>query len=159
MKALLLLLLSFQCLAAPTHSIFLSTHAESKHIKNDPPLSQCGRLRAQQLSTLLTYSNIENVYSTTDMRTMQTANPTAQKNNVPVKVFTTKLLDSVAITAINQNKNILIIGDNETITFLVEFISKQQLDAPKKNYQQMLYQIIMVDGQPILNVLKQPLQC
>lgn len=142
-----------------THSIFLSTHAETKHINNNPPLSQCGELRAKQLSTLLSYSNIESVYSTTDMRTMQTANPTAQNNNIPVKIFTDKLLDSVAITAISSDKNILIIGNNDTIAFLIEFITKKTVNLPKNNYQKMLYQITMINDQAILNVLKHPLQC
>ena len=159
MRAILLFMLSFQCLASPTHSIFLSTHAEIKHKVSNPSLSKCGQLRAKQLSTLLTYSNIKGVYSTTDRRTMQTANPTAQQYNIPVKIFTTQLLDSIAITAINENNNILIVGNTDTINFLVEFITKQQVNLPSNNYQQMLYQIIMVDNQPILNVLKQPLKC
>ena len=142
-----------------THTIFLSTNAETKHIKNNPPLSQCGEHRANQLSTLLSYANIESVYSTTDMRTMQTANPTAQNNNIPVKIFTPKLRDSVAITAINSNKNILIIGDNDTISFLLEFITKQTIKVPQNNYQKMLYQITIINDQAILNVLQQPLQC
>ena len=142
-----------------THSIFLSTHAETKHLKNNPPLSQCGELRAKQLSTLLSYSNIESIYSTTDMRTMQTANPTAKNYNLPVKIFTAKYLDSVAITAINSNKNILIIGDNKTIGFLIEFITKKTINFPQNNDQKMLYQIIMINDQAILNILQQPLKC
>lgn len=159
MKVLLLFILSFQCVATPTHSIFITHHAETKHQQVNPPLSQCGRLRAKQLSTLLTHAEIKSVYSTTDLKNMETANPTAQKNNVPVKIFTPKLMGSLAITVMSEAKNVLIVADNNTIKFLIEFISKHELLPQRKNNQELLYQILIVDDQPVLTILKQPLQC
>lgn len=159
MKILLLLLLSFPCSASNFHHIFLTTNAETKHQKNNPPLSKCGRLRANQLSTLLSYSDIARVYSTTELSAMETANPLAKKNSLPVKVFTNKLLDSLAITVMNEPKNSLIVADINTITFLVEFISKQKLVDPEYQPKNILYQISILGEEKILNIFKQPLEC
>lgn len=159
MRLLFLLLLSFQSLADSPHHIFLTNQAETKHQKVDPPLSQCGRLRAQQLSTILSYSNIENVYSTTNLSAMETANPLAKKNGIPIKIFTNKLLGSLAVNIISEDKNVLIVANNKTIKFLVEFISKYEIPPSENVKQHILYQIIIIDDQEILTILKQPLEC
>ncbi|XPF92720.1 histidine phosphatase family protein [Colwellia sp. RE-S-Sl-9] len=163
MKLLLLLLLSFQCVANDSakspHYIYLTTHAETQHKKINPPLSGCGRLRALQLSTLLSYSNIENIYSTTRLSAMETANPIARSYKIPIKIFTENLLDSLAIRVIKDDKNVLIVADSDTIKFLAEFISKQELSSSHKNNQHLLYQIMLLDEHKILTILKQPLEC
>lgn len=163
MRLLLLLLLSFQCIANDSakspHYIYLTTHAETQHKKINPPLSECGRLRARQLSTLLSYSNIENIYSTTGLSAMETANPIAKRYKIPVKIFTENLLNSLAIRVIKDNKNVLIVADNNTIKFLVEFISKQELSRSDKHNQHLLYQIMILNEHDILTILKQPLKC
>jgi len=153
------LFVKIEGIAAPIHTIFIANHAETKHQKHNPSLSQCGQLRAKQLSTLLTHANIKSVYSTTDLKTMETANPTAQKNNVPVKVFTPKLLDSLAITVMSETNNVLIVADTKTIKFLVEFISKHELLPTSRNNIELLYQIMIIGDEPVLTILKQPLQC
>ncbi|WP_077342724.1 histidine phosphatase family protein [Pseudocolwellia agarivorans] len=163
MRLVFLLLLSFQSVAnnidKRPHYIFLTTPAETQHKKIDPPLSQCGRLRAQHLSTLLSYSNIQSVYSTTNLSAMETANPIAKKNKIPVKIFIDNLLDSLAITVIKEDKNVLIVANNDKIRFLVEFISQQELSKSQEHNQHLLYQITLLDGHKILTVLKQPLKC
>jgi len=159
MKILFLLLLSFQCLASSPHHVYFVTNAETKHQKISPPLSNCGRLRAVQLSNLLSYSKIEHIYSTTDLSAMETANPLATKNAIPVKVFTDKLLDSLAVTVIKEPKNALIVADINTITFLVEFISKKKLVAPARQPKNILYQVTISGNDKILSIFKQPLEC
>lgn len=159
MRLLFLLLFSFQSLADDPHFIFLTNQAETKHQKVNPPLSQCGRLRAQQLSTILSYSNIQNIYSTTNLSAMETANPLAKKNGIPVKIFTNKLLDSLAVNVISENKNVLIVANSKTIKFLVEFISKYEISPSEDIKQHFLYQITIIDDQEILTILKQPLEC
>lgn len=163
MRLLLLLLLSFQCIANDSakspHYIYLTTHAETQHKKINPHLSECGRLRARQLSTLLSYSNIENIYSTTGLSAMETANPIAKRYKIPVKIFTENLLNSLAIRVIKDNKNVLIVADNNTIKFLVEFISKQELSRADQHNQHLLYQIMILNEHDILTILKQPLKC
>lgn len=158
-KVILLFFISFQCLASPSHSIFITNHAETKHQKINPTLSQCGKLRAKQLSTLLTHADIQHVYSTTDLKNMETANPTAQKNNIPVKIFTPKLLDSLAITVMKEEKNVLIVADNNAIEFLIEFIAKHNIEVNHVANHKLLYQILMIKNEPVLTILKQPLEC
>lgn len=158
-KVILLFFISFQCLASPSHNIFITNHAETKHQKLNPTLSQCGKLRAKQLSTLLTHADIQHVYSTTDLKNMETANPTAQKNNIPVKIFTPKLLDSLAITVMKEEKNVLIVADNNAIEFLIEFIAKHNIEVNHVANHKLLYQILMIKNEPVLTILKQPLEC
>ncbi|WP_426358838.1 histidine phosphatase family protein [Pseudocolwellia sp. HL-MZ19] len=155
----LLLMLSYQCAAANTHHIFLTTQAETEHKSINPALSQCGRLRAHQLSTLLSYSNIERVYSTTERSAMETANPLAKLNGIPVKIFTDNLLDSLAVTVMKESKNVLIVAEQEAVKFLVEFISKHKIHPPENNNHKILYQISIIDDQKMITILKQPLEC
>jgi hypothetical protein len=159
MKFFILLLLSFQCSANNIHHIFLTTQAETKHKGIDPSLSQCGRLRAQQLSTLLSFTELERIYSTTDLSAMETANPISKSNGLPIKIFTLKLLDSLAVTVIKENKNALVVADNDTIEYLVEFISKREPEIPNHQRQNILYQITLLNNQVFLTILKQPLEC
>ncbi len=154
-----LLMFSFQCTANTFHHIYLTTQAETKHKNINPSLSNCGRLRAHQLSTLLSYSEIERIYSTTERSTMETANPLATKNGIPVKIFTEKLLDSLAVTVMQETKNVLIIADQGTIEFLVEFISDHKINTTEKNKHTILYQITITDDHQIVTALKQPLEC
>jgi len=153
----LLLTLSFN--AVGSHQIFLTTQAETKHIELNPPLSQCGRLRAEQLSTLLSHANIKYVYSTPEFSTMETANPIAKMKGLPVKIFTPALVGSLAITATELNNNALIVANNETIQFLIEFISKNKIELSAPHNQNLLYQLIIIKNEVVINIFKQPLQC
>jgi hypothetical protein len=159
MKLLFFLLMSFQCSANNIHHIFLSAQAETKHREVNPSLSQCGRLRAQQLSTLLSYTELKRIYSTTDLSAMETANPISKTNGIPIKIFTPKLLDSLAVTVIKEHKNALVVADNDTIEYLVEFISNRKLQIPSYHRQNILYQIVLLNDQVFLTILKQPLEC
>lgn len=159
MKLLLLFILSLPCSANHIHHIFLTTQAETKHTEINPSLSQCGRLRAQQLSTLLSYSDIERIYSTTNLSTMETVTPISKRNGVPIKIFTSKLLDSLAVTIIKEPKNTLVVADKDTIKHLVEFISQHKVQVSNYHRQNILYQITIVGDQEILTIFKQPLEC
>lgn len=154
-----LLALSLSFNAFGNHHIFLTTQAETKHTQVNPALSQCGRLRANQLSTLLSHSNIKYVYSTTDLSTMETANPIARMNGLPVKIFTPSLIDSLAVTITELTSNVLVVANDEIIKFLIEFISKNKLEINNTHNKNLLYQLTIVDKEVIINVFKHPLQC
>ena len=162
MKAGLIFLIYSLCLnvyAKDNFSIYLVRHAEKQIQGDNPNLTPCGRFRAKQLVTLLEHTNIHNIYSTSYQRTMQTARPLANKNNLSIKHYNPKHLAEFALRIKQQKHNSLIVGHSNTTPILVELLTGKKVSKIAENNYQMLYQIQFSKKEIFLTVLKQPLTC
>ena len=140
-------------------SIYLVRHAEKQSDKENPSLTTCGTFRANQLAILLERVNVEHIYSTPYKRTMETAKPTATKNNISIKSYSPKHLSQLSLQLKQRRKNSLIVGHSNTTPLLVELLSGQSVAKLSENDYQMLYQLQFTADESILTVLTQPLAC
>jgi len=153
-----LLLSSFSTIAN-NYSVYLVRHAEKGSDSKNPQLTECGKARAEQLATLLSQTNIEHIYSTHYQRTMQTAKPLADQQQLAIKNYNPRYLEQLSLKLQQQKANTLVVGHSNTTPELVTLLTKETI-APlsEKDYQQ-LYQVQYIDNQAILTLFQQPLSC
>lgn len=133
---LLVLIGSYSC--KPATVIYLVRHAEKVDDSRDPDLSDAGKARAEQLSSLLQNEKIVSIYSTKYKRTIQTATPLSNKTNVPIQFYTPDSLSALAKNIRMLNKNTLVVGHSNTTINLLEafglqFSKKKIEDSDYKN--------------------------
>ena len=153
-----LLLSSFSTIAN-NYSVYLVRHAEKGSDSKNPQLTECGKARAEQLATLLSQTNIEHIYSTHYQRTMQTAKPLADQQQLAIKNYNPRYLEQLSLKLQQQKANTLVVGHSNTTPELVTLLTKETI-APlsEKDYQQ-LYQVQYINNQIILTLFQQPLTC
>lgn len=144
---------------AENYSIYLVRHAEKVSGLKNPSLTFCGKLRAKQLSSLLSQTNIKHVYSTHYQRTMQTALPLANQQKIAIKNYNPKYLEQLSQKLQQHKQNTLVVGHSNTTPRLVGLLTQQNI-APlsEQNYQE-LYQVQYVNDQVLLTIFQQPLAC
>lgn len=116
-------------LPAFTQTIFIVRHAEKETnetaatmMKNDPPLSEAGKQRAQDLKQVLKDENINYIFSTKTVRTHSTAEPTRALFDLSIENYA-PVPDSAFIRRLlSLNKNILVVGHSNTVDDLVNKI-------------------------------------
>ncbi|QBG36555.1 SixA phosphatase family protein [Litorilituus sediminis] len=155
------MLLSVGPVAADNFSIYLTRHAEKENGQQDknPSLTRCGKVRAQQLATILSDAKLESVYSTSFQRTMQTALPIATAQKKSIKNYNPRFLFQVANQLKQNRENALVVGHSNTTPELVELLSGERVDEIKEGNYQVLYQVQFVDEQAIVTKFMQPLVC
>ena len=147
------------CLASDNFTLYLVRHAEKQADSKNPPLTQCGKARAKQLSTLLSTANIKSIYSTSYQRTMSTAAPLSKKLKVAIKNYNPKQLSQFALHLKQRKDNALIVGHSNTTPQLTQLLSGQQVESLSEDNYQTLYQIQFIDKQTILTKFMRPLVC
>jgi phosphohistidine phosphatase SixA len=147
------------CLASDNFSLYLVRHAEKKMESKNPPLTQCGKKRAQQLATLLSTANIESIYSTSYQRTMSTAAPLSSKQSIPIKNYNPKQLEQFFLHLKQRKENALIVGHSNTTPQLTQLLSGQEVVGLGEKDYQTLYQVQFIGGESLLTKFKQPLAC
>lgn len=145
--------------ALDNYSIYLVRHAEKVTNKKNPDLSVCGKERATQLASILSMAHITAIYSTSYERTMQTAKPIAELNEVKIENYQPKELKELSTRLKNKQEHALVIGHSNTTPRLVELLSNQKVLALTERDYQHLYQVQFTNDLPTLTVFKQPLNC
>ena len=125
------------CLLTACQSTFyIVRHAEkATQPKENPPLTEAGQQRAEDLKMLLANKKISRIYSTNTIRTFSTAKPISSARGVMIEYYSTKKVVNGTMT--NQNvqsdslqifieelkkikgKNVLIVGHSNTTKFVV----------------------------------------
>lgn len=97
---------------------YLIRHAE-KDLSNlsdkNPHLDSVGRQRAEHWKTLFNDVSFDAVYSTNFHRTIETAQPTATKNNLDITFYDPRGIDIETFKKTNEGKTVLIVGHSNTI--------------------------------------------
>lgn len=157
--AICILTFCFNSFAAENYSIYLVRHAEKLTGSKNPSLTNCGTSRAESLAKMLSKTKIKAIYSTSYQRTMQTASPLAELQNIPIKQYNPKFLKQLSLSLKQASKNTLVVGHSNTTPMLVELLSKVKVAPLTEQDYQYLYQVQFFEGKPLLTVFQQPLNC
>lgn len=142
-----------------SYSIFLVRHAEKQADTKNPSLTQCGELRANQLASTLSLVPLVKVYSTAYQRTMQTAQPTAELHELPIKQYAPNALEQFAFALKQKKENVLVVGHSNTTPQLAALLTGRTIGPLSEKEYQMLYHIQFINNQVSITTLKQPLEC
>ncbi len=145
--------------AEDNYSIYLVRHAEKQKVKEDPTLTSCGILRAEQIATILQHIDIKTIYSTQYKRTLQTADPIAKQKNLGVKIYPPNHLDQLALRLQQEKTNALVVGHSNTTPQLAQLLADVEVAPLTEQEYQSLYLIQFVGDKKILTLLTQPLTC
>ena len=145
--------------AADSYNIYLVRHAEKLTDSNNPALTVCGNKRAKQLANILSKANVNAIYSTNYLRTMQTAQPFAKQQNMAIKNYNPKDLEQFALHLTQKQENALIVGHSNTTPLLVELLTEQKVALLTEQNFQYLYQVQFTNENVVLTILQQPLNC
>ena len=111
-------------------TIYLVRHAEkdlSDKSNRNPELTEKGIQRANDLAQTLSKVNIDAVYSTNYIRTIETAKPTAELFNKEIKIYDWKSLDVDKIVKENLGNTILIVGHSNTTPVVANKLLDKEL--------------------------------
>jgi len=124
MKYLLTILLLGVFLTSFSQTYFVVRHAEKlgssgSTMNTNPPLSDAGKQRAEALKDSLHSKKIGYVFSTNTLRTLSTAEPTANYFNLKTKIYDTELNDTFIAQLLSLRENVLIVGHSNTVDDIV----------------------------------------
>jgi 2,3-bisphosphoglycerate-dependent phosphoglycerate mutase len=113
-------------------------HAEkdrSDSTNENPHLMDRGKQRAQHWSEVFKNIHFDAVYSTNYNRTIETALPTASKNNLDLILYDPKTIDISKFLKDTAGKNILVVGHSNTTPDFANKIlgSKKYIDIEDSN--------------------------
>ncbi|QJD78432.1 SixA phosphatase family protein [Spirosoma rhododendri] len=108
----LLLLLS----SCSTTTVYLVRHAEKVDESDSTDLSIAGKARAVALADTLVNKHVDLILTTPYRRTRQTAEPLAQRLNLPIEAYPAAPIDA-GVSRINRvrNKTLLVVGHSNTV--------------------------------------------
>ena len=105
--------------------IFLVRHAEKMHdATHNPPLSREGVSRALKLSNELAAFKFSSIYSSNFTRTIKTAEPTAQIQNLKIVKYQPDKLQQLKDKILDEqtNGNVLVVGHSNTTPTLTNLL-------------------------------------
>jgi|GEM_PF-302425 len=116
----ILVTLLFTTLLSCTSTYYIVRHAD-KTGSGDVPLNALGQARAETLRDTLKDKKISSIYSTSYLRTQQTAQPTADHYNKAI--ITYSAFDTSSLSgAKSLGKNRLIVGHSNTVPQVVHYL-------------------------------------
>ncbi|MDF9797481.1 2,3-bisphosphoglycerate-dependent phosphoglycerate mutase [Catalinimonas alkaloidigena] len=120
-----LLLVSFSCNSGGDNEtqVILLRHAEKVSIpKDDPPLTEKGKIRAAQLWENLGVDTIHALFSTDFQRTRATLEPISEAFKLPINIYEARNYQGLAekIKAKHSGQTVLVSGHSNTILPIIE---------------------------------------
>ena len=133
--AFVFVLLASACAISQDDSIttfYLIRHAEkdrSEGVGNDPELTEAGQNRAERWAKVLGLEPLDAVYSTDYRRTRQTAEPSAQTNELDLQLYDPNAVEPAALIAQHKGQRVLIVGHSNTIPMLAnKFLGEERFE-------------------------------
>lgn len=140
-----------------TTTYYLIRHAEkdrSDKTNRNPDLTEAGKTRAIHWSEIFQNVKFDAVYSTKYNRTMQTATPTAKKNELELEFYDPRALYSDDFAKATKGKVVLVVGHSNTTPAFVNMILKEKKYKDiDDNNNGNLYIITISEGKIIDQVL------
>ena len=140
-----------------TTTYYFIRHAEkdrSDASNKNPNLKLEGILRAAKWSYVLEHVKFDAVYSTDYNRTKQTAQPTAEKNNVEITSYNPSELNSEDFVENTKGKTVFVIGhSNTTPAFVNLVIGKDKYEDIDDSNNANLYIVTISGGGEISDTL------
>lgn len=167
MKSFVLVSLAAILLTACSHTYYVVRHAEkatpsagpTMHTPNDPPLSEAGAQRAQDLLEVLKDKKIEYIFSTNTIRTKSTAEPLRNHRALSIQTYG-PFPDSAFINKLKSLRhNVLVVGHSNTVDDIVNGLTGRQSvagDLPESEYRNLfIVKYKRFPGKKIIYRLKQ----
>ena len=117
--ALALAMLTPCAALADPATIFLVRHGEKEAAGQDPALTAQGRQRAQNIAVMLHKAGIAHIFSTPTTRTLQTAQPLAQRLKLPVQQYAADSPKALVEKVKARRGAVLVVGHSNTLSELV----------------------------------------
>ncbi|GAB5518953.1 MAG: hypothetical protein RhofKO_12040 [Rhodothermales bacterium] len=138
-----------------TTTVYLLRHAEKSEstMTRDVPLSNAGHARADAAARLLASADITTVYSTLYQRTQQTATPIAETHGLAVQDYDPRTLADFATTLSTTPGIHVVVGHSNTTPYLATVLGGVEVPPIAEDEYDRLYQIILVDGEPVQTTL------
>jgi len=113
----------------------------------DPPLSEAGVQRAQDLLGVLKNESIGYIFSTNTIRTRTTAEPLSKQSGVEIRTYGPRP-DSLFIKVLKAlDKNVLIVGHSNTVDDIVNMLcGEQKLSDLRDSEYDNLFVVTIKDG-------------
>ncbi len=146
------------------YTIYLIRHAEkqiSDENPRDPELTLCGFERAEYIANYLSQINLDVVYSTDYLRTLQTAEPTALSKGMDIKIYDPNELDEFALMLLSEHKNVLVVGHSNTTAVLTGLLTGEEnksLSMSEEEYNRV-YQVTICNNKKQLYHFKSAFVC
>lgn len=141
-----------------TTTYYLIRHAEkdqSDKTNRNPHLTEKGRKRAENWSTILKNVKFDAVYSTDYNRTKETATPTAKANDLELKFYDPRNMDMVKFKKDTKGKTVLIVGhSNTTPMFTNGLLGKKKYEMMNENNNGGLYIVTISNSETSSMVLQ-----
>ena len=111
--------------------IYLVRHAEKANDgSKNPPLTEEGIKRAENLKNKLLETNISKIYSTDFTRTKDTAKPLAEALGLKLQIYQPGNEAFINLLKNNKNNNFLVVGHSNSTPQLVNSLLGEQKYAP-----------------------------
>lgn len=137
---------------------YLIRHAEKVRVdpsNKNPHLTEKGQSRAQNWSTVFKNITFDLVYSTNYNRTIQTATPTANENNLEIQLYNPKVLFDNDFQLKTKGKTVLVVGhSNTTPQFVNKIIEEEKYVDIDDSNNSNLYIVTIVNGLKTDTLLK-----
>jgi phosphohistidine phosphatase SixA len=104
---------------------YLVRHAEKILGVKDPPLTQEGYKRADDLAQRLDGIDLSKIYSTNYIRTLETAVPTANAKSLETVLYDPNDLEGFAQKLLSETGTILIVGHSNTTPDLAKYLGSE----------------------------------
>ena len=128
----LIVFISFDKPSDECSNIYLIRHAEKVRINKsdlDPDLNRNGFIRAENWKNYFIGKNISRIYSTNYKRTIKTAIPLAENNNLKILIYSSDEIVYEAFLESSIGENTLVVGHSNTIPDIVNnLIDKDYYD-------------------------------
>lgn len=115
-----------------TTTVYIVRHGEKVSDTDSTDLSPAGKQRALALADTLARRGIDSIFSTSYRRTRQTAQPLADRLNLPIVSYQ-KTADIVNRVGAMRNKTALVVGHSNTILDIAKGLgispTKQSVDS------------------------------
>lgn len=145
-----------------TFSIYLVRHAEKSVVAGqdvNPPLTECGRKRAESLNHFFKTVPLQAIYSTDFERTRSTAHPTAADKNLNIQLYDPRKLEAFSKSLIDEGQSALVVGHSNTTAVLAGLLSQKNLGPYDEDIYDRIYQVVFHENDIQLNLFHSTYGC
>ena len=150
--------IQIQAQDAAITTYYLIRHAEkvrADSTNKNPHLTEKGKSRAQNWSTVFKDVNFDMVYSTNYNRTIQTATPTANEKNLEMQFYNPKVLFDSNFQSETKGKTVLVVGhSNTTPQFVNKILAEERYTNIDDSNNSNLYIVTVINKETTVTLLK-----
>jgi broad specificity phosphatase PhoE len=143
-------------------TIYLARHAEKESEAKDPAnpsLAPCGELRAEALANMLSDVGLEKIYSTPFERTLSTARPSADSQQLEIEIYDPRKLEEFSRLLLERRQDALVVGHSNTTGVLAGLLAGESGEAFAEDIFDRLYQVVISADQSRIYLLHQAFHC